>query len=76
MSADEWSPVPQWSPDGSQIALVHANNNVIALGQPTTATLVVVGADGGEERELVHFELALLDEENPRRLTIAWNPAG
>jgi Tol biopolymer transport system component len=73
---DEERTTPQWSPDGSQIALVHANNDVIAPGQPTTATLVVVGAEGGEERQLVHFELALLDEENPRLLTIAWNPTG
>lgn len=51
-------------------------NDVITPGQPTTATLVVVGAEGGEERQLVHFELALLDGENPRWLTIAWNPAG
>lgn len=76
VSADGWLPEPQWSPDGSQIALVHANNDVITVGQPTTATLVVVGAEGGEERQLVHFELALLDGENPRWLRIAWNPAG
>jgi Tol biopolymer transport system component len=78
VSADEEMPVPQWSPDGSQIALVHAHNSVIIVGQPTTttATLVVVGAEGGEERQLIHFELALLEGENPRRLTIAWNPAG
>lgn len=76
VSADEGMPMPQWSPDGSQIALVHQDYDVITVGQPTTATLVVVGADGGEERQLVHFELALLDGENPRRLTIAWNRAG
>jgi dipeptidyl aminopeptidase/acylaminoacyl peptidase len=77
VSADEKIPMsaPQWSPDGSQIALVHTNNDVITPGQPTTATLVVVGAEGGEERQLVRFQLALLDQENPRRLTIAWNPA-
>lgn len=78
VSADEVrdGPVPQWSPDGSQIAWVHQDIDVITPRRTTTATLTVVGAEGGEERELVHFELALLDGENPRWLTIAWNPAG
>ena len=78
VSADEDGdgPVPQWSPDGSQIALVHQDIDVITPSRTTTATLVVVGAEGGEECQLVRFQLGLLDRENPRRLTIAWNPAG
>jgi Tol biopolymer transport system component len=78
VSADEeyTMPVPQWSPDGSQIALVHEDDDVITAGQPTTGRLVVVGAEGGEERQLIRFQLFRMDDlGNVRQLTIAWNPA-
>ena len=74
--ADEWMPMPQWSPDGSQIALIHGDYDVIASGQPTTRTLVVVGAKGGEERRLARLRLSRVDgQANFRPVTIAWNPA-
>lgn len=77
VSADEDMPVPQWSPDGSQIAFVHEDDDVITVGQPTAGTLVVVGAEGGGERQLVRFQLSRVDDlGNVRQLTIAWNPAG
>ena len=73
---DEWMPMPQWSPDGSQIALIHDDYDVIASGQPTTGTLVVVGAKGGEERRLARLRLSRVDgRANFRPVTIAWNPA-
>ena len=73
---DEWMPMPQWSPDGSQIALIHDDYDVIASGQPTTGTLVVVGAKGGEERRLARLRLSRVDgQANFRPVTIAWNPA-
>ncbi len=37
----------------SQIALVHEDDDVITVGQLTTGTLVVVGAEAGEERQLL-----------------------
>jgi hypothetical protein len=60
---DEWLPMPQWSPDGSRVALVHEASYTV--GRPKTATLVVVGAEGGEEYPFMRFRV-------PRRLTIAW----
>jgi Tol biopolymer transport system component len=75
VSADEFAesmPLPQWSPDGSQVALVHEDLSY-TVGQPTTGTLVVVGAKGGEERQLIRFQLFRGDDRgNVRRLTIAW----
>lgn len=68
--------VPQWSPDGSQIALVHEDDVGVTVGsgQPTTGRLVVVGAEGGEERRLVRFLLFRMDDlGNVRPVTIAWN---
>jgi hypothetical protein len=80
------APVVQWSPDGSQVALVHHDECAymvgcvvtVGEGEPTLATLVVVGAEGGEERQLIRFRLAPYDDEgnSPPPLTIAWNPAG
>jgi hypothetical protein len=79
------APVVQWSPDSSQVALVHHDECAHMVGcwttageDPTLATLVVVGAEGGEERQLIHFRLAPSDDlgNSPPPLTIAWNPAG
>jgi hypothetical protein len=78
VSAEEGEsmPMPQWSPDGSQVALVHEHNDVIASGRPTTGTLVVVGAEDGDERQLVRLRLSRVDDQaNVRLVTIAWNPA-
>jgi hypothetical protein len=74
VSADESMPMPQWSPDGSQIALVH--ELAIPLGR-TTGTLVVVGAEGGEEHEILRFQLFRANDlGDVRQVTIAWNHAG
>jgi hypothetical protein len=85
-SADQsLAPVVQWSPDSSQVALVHHDECGYMEGcfqtvgeDPTLATLVVVGAEGGEERQLIHFRLAPYDDDGntPPSLTIAWNPTG
>ena len=72
----ESMPKPQWSPDGSQIALVHEDLGSYTVGKPTTGTLVVVGAEGGEERQLIRFHLFRVDDlGNLSPVTIAWNPA-
>jgi Tol biopolymer transport system component len=86
VSAGPLAPGVQWSPDGSQVALVHHDECAsmvgcvvhVGAGEPTLATLVVVGAAGGEERQLIHFRLAPYDDlgNAPPPLTIAWNPAG
>jgi hypothetical protein len=66
-----------WSPDGSQIALVHEDLDFYTVGQPTTGMLVVVRAEGGQERQLARFQLSRGDHlGNVRLVTIAWNPAG
>ncbi len=51
---------PQWSPDGSRIAAVHHEGS--------TASLVVMNADGSNERRL------RVQESHPS--TIAWSPDG
>ncbi|HEX2032053.1 MAG TPA: hypothetical protein VHL78_11740 [Actinomycetota bacterium] len=77
VSADGDLPMLQWSPDGSEIALVREDNDVYTVGQPIMGTLVVVGADGGEERQIARLQLSRIDDlGNISQVTIAWNHAG
>jgi hypothetical protein len=69
LAAEPSLPMPQWSPDGSQIAFVPGEFD-FQVTEPPEGSLVVVGAQGGEGRRILARGRGLVTP------TIAWNPAG